>query len=429
MRAESGLNKGGYESSWCAKANAMIAGPRIYIHTPERPLRWLFPTSEIHTFSLPSKMSSIGPQLPPQLAKRKRGLEDDGAPTSLPFKAAKGANPNEIHLGAESSDDDYGPSVPNQSASAPEQSIRPAIPPGFGRNTAEIDLNGDELIGPTLGPTLSPSTSRSKRSSPTTTSNRPIGPTMPPSAASNTDEIDLGDSDSEPGPSPPPPASKRIYGPSLPPAASVQPDSDSDSDVYGPALPSATFSRLARPSRMPEVVPTEPTKRDDWMLAPPTATGYRVQDPTKLKNRTFRSGPSAASAGAQNSGVPSIWTETAQEKLARLQNSVLGRGSDEAFSSSAGAGTGVKAAEESERRRKIDKYTAQTRGKSLLEERQEARKGGKVKAGEEEDDPSKRPFDREKDMAIGGRLGAAQKRALMNKASNFGDRFQKGTYL
>jgi len=179
---------------------------------------------------------------------------------------------------------------------------------------------------------------------------------------------------------------------------------------------------------MPAEIPPEPTKRDDWMLAPPTATGYRATDPTKLKNRSFRSGPSAASA-AQQSGVPSIWTETAQEKLARLQNSVLGRGPDEGPSSGAGGGGSAKAALESERRRKIEEYTAQTRGKSMYEERREARRAGKIKTDEEEDDPSKRPFDREKDMAIGGRLGAAQKRELMNKASNFGDRFQKGSYL
>jgi len=182
---------------------------------------------------------------------------------------------------------------------------------------------------------------------------------------------------------------------------------------------------------MPQEVAPEPTRRDEWMLAPPSASDRREQDPTKLKNRSFRSGPSAAtSANAQKAGVASIWTETAQEKLARLQNSVLGRGSDEQAQGGANSGgRGAESSREAEQRRTIEEYTAQTRGKSLYEERQEAKKRGKIRPQDEEDDPSKRPFDREKDMAIGGNLGAAKKRELLNKSSNFGDRFQKGSYL
>lgn len=74
------------------------------------------------------------------------------------------------------------------------------------------------------------------------------------------------------------------------------------------------------------------------------------------------------------------------------------------------------------------------RGKTLLEEHQ----GGKKKARaagvaarpeEEEDDPSKRAFDREKDMAVGGRITATQRKELVNKSANFGGRFQKGSFL
>ena len=48
---------------------------------------------------------------------------------------------------------------------------------------------------------------------------------------------------------------------------------------------------------------------------------------------------------------------------------------------------------------------------------------------EKEDDPSKRGFDREKDMALGGRVGHVQKRDMLAKAADFGSRFQKGRYL
>lgn len=47
---------------------------------------------------------------------------------------------------------------------------------------------------------------------------------------------------------------------------------------------------------------------------------------------------------------------------------------------------------------------------------------------EKEDDPSKRAFDREKDIG-GGMIGRAQKKEMLNKASNFTSKFSGGGYL
>ncbi|KLU81291.1 hypothetical protein MAPG_00382 [Magnaporthiopsis poae ATCC 64411] len=88
--------------------------------------------------------------------------------------------------------------------------------------------------------------------------------------------------------------------------------------------------------------------------------------------------------------------------------------------------------DEEARETAIRLYTEQTRGKSMYEEHQAALREGKKPAGakkEEEDDPSKRAFDREKDMAVGGRITHAQRRDLMKQAVDFGGRFQKGKYL
>ncbi|KAF3357440.1 1-phosphatidylinositol-4,5-bisphosphate phosphodiesterase gamma-2 [Verticillium dahliae VDG1] len=69
-------------------------------------------------------------------------------------------------------------------------------------------------------------------------------------------------------------------------------------------------------------------------------------------------------------------------------------------------------------------------GKSLYETHATARKeGGRRKDDEEEDDPSARAFDREKDMALGGRINSTQRRELLGKAKDFGGRFQKGSFL
>lgn len=48
---------------------------------------------------------------------------------------------------------------------------------------------------------------------------------------------------------------------------------------------------------------------------------------------------------------------------------------------------------------------------------------------EKEDDPSKRAFDREKDIAGGMKIGHAQKREMLNRAKDFGSRFSGGSYL
>ena len=71
-------------------------------------------------------------------------------------------------------------------------------------------------------------------------------------------------------------------------------------------------------------------------------------------------------------------------------------------------------------REKIDA----ARGKSLVEQHQEKGTGK-----EKEDDPSKRAFDYEKDMAVTGNVNHKQRREMLNKSKGFGDRFSGGSYL
>jgi hypothetical protein len=48
---------------------------------------------------------------------------------------------------------------------------------------------------------------------------------------------------------------------------------------------------------------------------------------------------------------------------------------------------------------------------------------------EKEDDPSARPFDREKDIAAGTKISASQRKEMMKKAADFGSRFSSAKYL
>ena len=420
-------------------------------------------------------MASIGPQLPPHLQKRKRTPEDETEFGSPPPKTSRRDNNDEIALDDES-DDDFGPAAPSSVRNTKEMmppragpSIGPSLPPTIA-NSAAAPADKKRSIGPSLPPTATPGNGDeiSLDSDSDTT-----GPAPPPTKA---------------GPNPPP---KRVLGPAPPPAplserpptgpnaADSPDDSDSDSDGWGPALPGATTNprtatlgpthpSLSNNTNHPE--PATAPKRDDWMLAPPTSgSGARAPDPTKLKSRKFASGPRAATDGKPAAGVSSIWTETPEEKARRLANAVLGREDAhntpadvrrpaQGSGSSGGGGGGGGNKRDSSSRSKADEarirsYVEQTRGKSLVAEHQAARAAGKaatlVKSGdhgkwgakggggggdgegqmEEDDDPSKRAFDWEKDMKVGGQISGSQKKELLNRAANFGGRFQSGKYL
>jgi hypothetical protein len=353
----------------------------------------------------PAIMPSIGPGLPPHFAKRKRSIDDHESPNSPPrkvqaatapsFVGPPSKNPDELDL-EDDSDDDYGPSVPTTKAARP--------PP-----------------------------------------NRIVGPALPPSH--NPDELDLEDDSSDDGYGPSKPTTtdqsvpKRVLGPAPPPAnVSEMPlhpadDSDDSDDDYGPSLPPApgtaahtaflSAQRVAAEKRTSSTATAKP-QRAEWMLAPPSSGDWTGRvDPTKLKNRKFASGK-GAKAPAEKSGISAIWTETPEEKLRRLEDEVLGRKDAATSSSKPKPGSGLDK-EEAATARRIQEYNDRNRSKSLYDERAERKeKEGKK---EEEDDPSKRGFDREKDMALGGRLGHGQKKEMLAKAADFGTRFQKGRYL
>ncbi|KAK8064871.1 hypothetical protein PG994_007509 [Apiospora phragmitis] len=384
-------------------------------------------------------MSSIGPQLLPHLAKRKRSVDDDekeaGSPPSKVHATGPQlpSNQDEITLG---DDDDY---------SGDDDAYGPAMP----RASTAQQENSKPSIGPTMPPTATS-----------------IGPAAPPpsigpsAGPTNTDEIDLAWSDDDEntshGPASPPsaPQPKRIQGPAPPPAPLSErppnpPDADSDSDSddsdddgYGPALPTSS-AHQARQSQAAaalhsarQAAESTAPQRDGWMLAPPTGDELNhAQDPTKLRARKFNSGPRASTSGGGE--ISSIWTETPEQKRKRLEDAVLGRssganggGAAAAAAASANQSQPPKTREEEERAERIRNNIQKARGPSLLEAHQRGDGKGNARAvEEEEDDPSKRAFDREKDMKLGGRIGNAQRNELLKRSANFGDRFSKGKYL
>jgi hypothetical protein len=156
------------------------------------------------------------------------------------------------------------------------------------------------------------------------------------------------------------------------------------------------------------------------MTMPPTQDDLAARmDPTKTRARKFNSGKSAGTTG----GMSSAWTETPEQKLKRLQDEAMGITSSSTHNPSA-APESRRSKEEERRARKMREKIDAARGKSLVEQHQ-----SKGEGKEKEDDPSKRAFDYEKDMAVQGGLNHKQKREMLSKSKGFGDRFSSGSFL
>lgn len=145
------------------------------------------------------------------------------------------------------------------------------------------------------------------------------------------------------------PKQRKVIGPSLPPPDSTAPtdaagaagsadsaDSDTGSDSdddFGPSLPPPNGLPGSAPlvadssyaAESPEVTQTEKeNQRDEWMLHPPSQSDWTSKiDPTQLRNRKFNTGKSANAP----KNMDSSWVETAEERMKRLQDSVMGVGS------------------------------------------------------------------------------------------------------
>ncbi|KAJ6150767.1 hypothetical protein N7470_007361 [Penicillium chermesinum] len=236
------------------------------------------------------------------------------------------------------------------------------------------------------------------------------------------DHLADGDQDSSPR--------KRLIGPSMPPSmpppteaetqASEDGETDDSDDDFGPGLPPSHGGPAA------SVQTSDPHEPDyQTNLTTPLAKKESARDddwaskidPTQLRNRKFQTGKSARS-GAGPKQVDAAWTETPEERMRRLGDEVMGVGKQ---STTSGRLPKPDPSQNRSMEEKVKKYNDRM-GKNTRLEEQKARK-------DEDDDPSARGFDREKDMAISSKITGAQRRDMVNRASDYGSRFSKGNFL
>ncbi|KAG9676185.1 hypothetical protein KCU99_g4095, partial [Aureobasidium melanogenum] len=312
-------------------------------------------------------MSATGPELPPHLlAKRKRQQDD-------------------------------------------QEKNQPAT--SSGANQESPKDKRQKLSGPELPPSASPT---------------PAGPSLPPSVPSTTAGPTLPPSDPQPtrpvaGPAPPPaPLDER---PTAPPHSD---DESSDDDDFGPALPTAADLNPPTSNIGPSIPqPAAPVRaqRDEWMTLPPQQDDLAARmDPSKMRARGFNTGKNARGGNTTPAGgnIAAAWTETPEEKLKRLQNEAMGV--KPATAGHFDAREAAKNKEKEAEAKRIREQTDKARGPSLMAQHKESNPESK------DDDPSKRAFNREKDIG-GSSLGLVDKKDLLNKASNFGSKFSGGGYL
>ncbi|PIL30844.1 hypothetical protein GSI_07012 [Ganoderma sinense ZZ0214-1] len=286
---------------------------------------------------------------------------------------------------------------------------------------------------PSIGPQIPPS----------------IGPQIPPSLSKPSEPLanrEEEEDDDDYAPALPPELaaarSKKVLGPSLPPSMSGPSyDDDDDDDDVGPRpLPQGVVIEekdgvqefLEREERrrkhLEEEGKPKAPKREEWMLVPPSSSDLLGSiDPTKMNRpRQF-----ARTAQPSRNTDTSLWTETPAERQQRIADEVAGkrrRAVDVDVTEDAGADSRKRRRYEEEVRRGVEEHTKKVRGASLMQqhERTSAAKDAEKARNGEQDEPAAL-WDRDRDMALGGRLVDDKTRnKFISEARGLGDRFGSG---
>ncbi|EMR11388.1 hypothetical protein PNEG_00412 [Pneumocystis murina B123] len=159
-------------------------------------------------------------------------------------------------------------------------------------------------------------------------------------------------------------------------------------------------------------IKTNEKKRDDWMIVPPDASYLNSR--TSVKARTFNTGKSArlGEFGVQDMN---LWTESYEEKQKRLKQETIG--------------TKIPAYQVSTEKETSNTIFDIKKQKTSFENKRPSLYDMHLKKNKEMiDDPSKRMFDREKDVLNENCMNFEKRQKLMDFAKDL-SRFSSGSYL
>ncbi|GAA5897525.1 GPALPP motifs-containing protein 1 [Sporobolomyces salmoneus] len=293
---------------------------------------------------------------------------------------------------------------------------------GGGEEDSDSDYTPDlppELLKARREPQASTSSSAS-------TSKVVAGPQLPPHL--------LASSSSRPSPSRPDSDSEEDFGPGpLPPPAGVSNDDGLNEGAR--AFLEREERQREKERKEREEAGNKKMKREEWMLVPPKEMDLMsTMDPTKLKSRSFQSGPKAQkstrSGGMGGADEPNLWTETPQERQQRLQDEALGkkRKAENATPAEEDSEEAMrKRARDRRLKEEVERHNSSNRKESLFESHDKKKKKG-GKGDKEKEEPQ--GWDRDRDMSIGGRLVDDGKRKQMIKdAKGLGGRFGSSGFM
>ncbi|KAI8975160.1 hypothetical protein BDF20DRAFT_877137 [Mycotypha africana] len=366
--------------------------------------------------------TEIGPQIPSHLLNRTANEqsgdkieinkhdtdEDEKAPT-MEVKSVRKPQTDSAEINISEEEDLVGPAL----ATSP-RSTTPPLPAAVDN---VVNANPDDFA-PVLPPELlEERRQRQQHQSETATVTNtggarrrgPIGPALPP------------------GPLP------------LPLSTQMQPSESDDDDLVGPVLPSTSEYDPQEASKLSAIQAIEQrarqskeamekkeqdiqkVERPEWMLVPPEVD--YLKNANSSRSRGFASGSSSTMSAAERDST--AWTETPAERehrLAEEQRTGVKR--------KAGASVHSQAPPsqlDEVKRRQVEEINMQTRPMSLLEMHQQNRKKKKKSKLTDEEDVTKRGFDRDKDLLAPRQMDTKQKKEFLKQTAQMGRNFGYGS--
>jgi hypothetical protein len=221
-----------------------------------------------------------------------------------------------------------------------------------------------------------------------------VGPTLPPGLQRSYNQDDNEDDDDD------------VVGPRLP--SNYDPEQESKQSAIAAIEARAQQSREAM-DKAAQDAKSKKVERDEWMLLPPEIDYLRNADSSKSRGFNNRH-------LSESERDRSIWTDSPAERERKRKAAMMEEAEDPRQRQERPAPKPAAPAP----------VVVESRGKSLVEIHKELAKNKKLKRKEDEDDPSKRPFDREKDLMAARPMNRKSKQDLLKSSYELGGRFNRG---